>query len=541
TEQIATQLKGRMLKTAMPNVSWNTPRLTKGTSLTTEMVDALKTKAGAKPGKVTVQLSMEVLPKDLKANYILGAPVLGDGVNLGKGHKIIDQAEIDAVKGIKKIQKDTLKVIQIIDINADTTSNDLVSWVLEDDEIILSTTSTFPLTIPTNISLNEELAKEIASYCKSGGTAPKTIPLQGATPPYESIPVNLSAKAGDVKLCTNFSEFKQFLFGKALDLDPPLSGFPDPDVNPQLSHLIHAVYGFFNNGGNRCYVVLVDSETNLTTALEQFEAIDEIAMVVAPGISGDIATHCKNGADSGAYYRLAILDSKADTTLDSIAKDKPTDSDYAAFYYPWIEVFDPATKIKNPQGEGRLLVPPSGHMAGIYARVDSLRGVHKAPANEVVFGALGLQYDISKNRQSDLNAKGINCIRNLNGNIKVWGARTIGGNNNGEFKYINVRRLFLFLRHSIDQSTQWTVFEPNNSELWAKIRRNVNAFLTDIWRSGALFGNTPQEAFYVRCDETNNPPDIREQGQVIIEIGVAVVKPAEFVVFRLSQWAGPGS
>ena len=179
-------------------------------------------------------------------------------------------------------------------------------------------------------------------------------------------------------------------------------------------------------------------------------------------------------------------------------------------------------------------------MAGIYARVDTNRGVHKAPANEPVLGALGLKYQLSKAHQDGLNPQGVNCIRDLNGNIRVWGARTIGGDKNGEWKYINVRRLFLYLRKSIDQGTQWVVFEPNDRNLWAKITRNITAFLTNVWRDGALFGSTPQEAFYVKCDDETNPPEVRDLGQVITEIGVAVVKPAEFVIFRISQWAGPG-
>ena len=137
-----------------------------------------------------------------------------------------------------------------------------------------------------------------------------------------------------------------------------------------------------------------------------------------------------------------------------------------------------------------------------------------------------------------LNPDGINALRQFNGNIRVWGARTIGGDVNTEWKYINVRRLFLFLRESIDQGTQWVVFEPNTPDLWAKITRNVTAFLTTVWRAGALFGATPQEAFYVRCNAETNPPETRELGQVVTEIGVAVVRPAEFVIFRISQWAG---
>jgi hypothetical protein len=180
-------------------------------------------------------------------------------------------------------------------------------------------------------------------------------------------------------------------------------------------------------------------------------------------------------------------------------------------------------------------------MAGIYSRVDTQRGVHKAPANEVIRGAVGVESRLSKADQDGLNPDGINVIRAFNGNITVWGARTLGGDANTEWKYINVRRLFLFLRESIDEGTQWVVFEPNTPDLWAKITRNVTAFLTVVWRDGALFGSTPQEAFYVKCDAETNPPEIRDLGQVITEIGVAVVKPAEFVIFRISQWAGPGS
>jgi hypothetical protein len=177
-------------------------------------------------------------------------------------------------------------------------------------------------------------------------------------------------------------------------------------------------------------------------------------------------------------------------------------------------------------------------MAGIYARVDEQRGVHKAPANEAVLGALNVKYYVGKPKQELLNPQGVNVIRNMNGNITVWGARTIGGDRNGEWKYVNVRRFFLFLAESIDEGTQWVVFEPNDQALWGKIRRNVGAFLTNVWRSGALFGSTPEEAFYVKCDEELNPPEVRDVGQVITEIGVAIVRPAEFVIFRITQSTG---
>jgi hypothetical protein len=284
-------------------------------------------------------------------------------------------------------------------------------------------------------------------------------------------------------------------------------------------------------------VVWVTGKNNIETALNQFEAIDEIAILAAPGINdadvlGKIKDHCTNLGD-----RLAILDSPESIDLskpDDVKKLQPFNSNYAALYFPWIQVFDPATKKLK-------FVPPSGHIAGIYARVDTQRGVHKAPANEVVMGALGMKQKISKNQQDGLNPQGINSIRELNGNIRVWGARTIGGDANGEFKYINIRRVFNYLRESIDEGTQSTVFEPNSPEIWARIRRTITAFLLTVWRSGALFGSTPEQAFYVKCDEENNPPEVRDAGQVIIEIGVAVVKPAEFVIFRISQWGGPGS
>lgn len=307
--------------------------------------------------------------------------------------------------------------------------------------------------------------------------------------------------------------------------------------------LAHAVYGFFNNGGTRCWVTRVaagadPAATNgaLIAALDAFKAIDEIAIVAIPGataasVQTAILDHCENNF---LQDRFAILDGQQSTTLTKAAiQGGVRDSSYGAIYFPWIQVFDPDTNTN-------IIVPPSGHIAGVYARVDSVRGVHKAPANEIIRGALGVETLVSKEGQAGLNPEDINVIRKFDGNITIWGAHTLAGKENAEWRYINVRRLFLFLRESIDEGTQWVVFEPNDSRLWAKITRNVNAFLTNVWRDGALFGSTPQEAFYVRCDATTNPPELRDLGQVITEIGVAVVKPAEFVVFRISQWAGPG-
>jgi phage tail sheath protein FI len=207
------------------------------------------------------------------------------------------------------------------------------------------------------------------------------------------------------------------------------------------------------------------------------------------------------------------------------------DSKFATLYYPWIEVMDPVAKPPRP-----ILVPPSGHMAGIWARTDSTRGVHKAPANEVILGANGLAFQITGEEQGDLNKNGINCIRTFPGRgIRVWGARTLSSD--PEWTYLNVRRLFNYISESIMEGTQWAVFEPNDSGLWLQLRIAATNFLTRVWRDGALFGAVPEEAFFVKCDAETNPPDQIEVGQVVVEIGIAPVKPAEFVIFRISQFS----
>jgi phage tail sheath protein FI len=359
----------------------------------------------------------------------------------------------------------------------------------------------------------------------------------------------------DAKLCTNFTEYTDH-FG-LFSIDDPTKE-RGTALHPGHRALTHAVWGFFKNGGTRCFVVRIKSEADLEKALTELESIDEIALVAAPGIDPDLAanalvTHCQAMED-----RFAILDSPGDVeskdeldlrllTYDGPDNVLPQRNKNAAFYFPYIEVIDPAVQVQDQdpsrnvvaKHRGKVYVPPSGHVAGIYARVDETRGVHKAPGNEPIFGALDVKYYISKQKQAGLNPQGVNCIRNINGNINIWGARTIGGDKNGEWKYINVRRTFLFLKKSIDEGTQWVVFEPNDMVLWGKIRRNVSAFLTNVWRSGALFGATPQEAFYVKCDEETNPLEIRDLGQVVTEVGVAIVRPAEFVIFRVTQWGGP--
>jgi phage tail sheath protein FI len=339
------------------------------------------------------------------------------------------------------------------------------------------------------------------------------------------VPVLYSlAPAGQAQLVTSWESFKN-RFG---------------DFHEGNLTLAHAVYGFFNNGGTRCWVTRAADLTTeaVQAALRGFEAIDEIAIVAVPGAveqatQDAVVSHCRTLSDRFAILDGQRLNDGGDWTADNI-RGATAISDYAALYFPWIVVYDPGTNANRT-------VPPSGHIAGIYARVDSERGVHKAPANEPVRGALGLEWRLGRADQDGLNPAGINVIRDLNGTITVWGARTLGGDLNGEWKYVNVRRLFLYLRESIDEGTQWVVFEPNTPPLWSKITRNVTAFLTNVWRAGALFGNTPGEAFYVRCDASTNPPELRSLGQVVTEVGVAVAQPAEFVIFRISQWEGPGA
>lgn len=206
---------------------------------------------------------------------------------------------------------------------------------------------------------------------------------------------------------------------------------------------------------------------------------------------------------------------------------------YAALYYPWI-------KVANPRNGGRpILVPPCGHMMGVWGRTDETRGVYKAPANEVPRGVIGLGYDTNFREQELLNPLGINCIRNFpNRGIRIWGARTLVEPDKTEWRYISVRRLMSYIEKSIELGTQWAVFEPNDEDLWARIKRIISNFLERVWREGGLFGSSPEQAFYVKCDEELNPPESRMLGRLYIEVGVCPVRPAEFVVFRISQWNG---
>jgi uncharacterized protein len=254
---------------------------------------------------------------------------------------------------------------------------------------------------------------------------------------------------------------------------------------------------------------------------------DDVSVVYAPAademLQRALVRHCEQ-----SRRRIAIVDPPRDVTNPNALNPRNSiaDSSYAASYWPWLWVQDPAGV--------RVLTPPGGHIAGIYARHDSERGVHKAPANEVVRGAVGIEYLMDVSQQDSLTHRGVNAIRSFTEHgIRVWGARTLSSD--AQWKYVNVRRLFLYLETSIYRGTQWVVFEPNNEQLWSRVRDTIRLFLRVAWRSGALQGNTEEHAFFVLCDrDTMSQEDIL-QGRLICEIGIAPIKPAEFMIFRIFQ------
>ncbi len=338
-----------------------------------------------------------------------------------------------------------------------------------------------------------------------------------------------------------------------------------------LTDLASAVHGFFSNGGSRCYVVNVGEGGSIVgkprEGVAALEQVDEVAIVAAPGATSfadysAVLNHCSKLKD-----RVAILDAPNVTDPKEIdrlktvgtegppkdTKDKDEkegggkrtpvggggglrpaqqDGGYGAFYFPWI-------RIRNPLNPKQTVeVPPSGHIAGVWARTDAVRGVHKAPANTAVEGAVGVTYRVTDQEQDTLNPAGVNCIRFFpREGIRVWGARTIAPASS-EWRYLSVRRLFAMVEESIALGTRWVVFEPNDEDLWNAIERDVTAFLLRLWRDGAIKGSTPEEAFFVQCDEETNPHEEIVAGKVTIKIGIAPVRPAEFVVFRIGQYEG---
>jgi uncharacterized protein len=311
----------------------------------------------------------------------------------------------------------------------------------------------------------------------------------------------------------------------------------------------------------------VQGQRNDKTGLQGMFEVDEAAMIACPdlmrvyeeglmdldqvhGVMEMMVSLCENSFP-GPAYRMAVLDpppvkpGKNENRAVPAEQQKPQDvatwlsmfnrrSMFGALYYPWI-------KVANPRNGGRpILVPPSGHMMGIWCRTDQSRGVFKAPANDTPRGVIGLGYETNMREQELLNPLGINCIRNFanyNRGFKVWGARTLVEPDNIQWRYISVRRLISYIEKSIEIGTQWVVFEPNDQDLWARVTRTVSNFLERLWREGALFGGSPAESFYVKCDGELNTHETMMLGRLYVEVGVCPVRPAEFVIFRISQWA----
>ncbi|HEY6176584.1 MAG TPA: phage tail sheath subtilisin-like domain-containing protein [Kofleriaceae bacterium] len=272
----------------------------------------------------------------------------------------------------------------------------------------------------------------------------------------------------------------------------------------------------------------IDGGSGNRTGIQALEDIEEISLVAAPGmwsstVNSSIIQHCEQ-----LRYRFAVIDARDGLPIQGIRDFRDSyDTKYAALYYPWIEVRDPSV-------HRNVIAPPSLHMLGLYARVDVNRGVHKAPANEVIGAITRISQDVNQREQDMLNPKGINALRFFPGRgNRVWGARTLSSD--GSWKYINVRRIFIYVEASIDRGTQWVVFEPNDEPLWARVRATITNFLTSTWRSGMLQGSTPEEAFFVKVDRTTMTQDDIDNGRLICLIGIAPVKPAEFVIFRIQQ------
>jgi phage tail sheath protein FI len=276
------------------------------------------------------------------------------------------------------------------------------------------------------------------------------------------------------------------------------------------------------------------------TGLQSLKNVEDISIVAVPGrtsvtLQGAVIAHCEE-----MRFRFAVLDAQRpplDAIADVRAQRQQFDTKYAALYHPWLLVPQPFTTTPGPTAP--YAIPPSGHTVGIYARTDIERGVHKAPANEVVRGILGLQRILSKGEHDILNPYpvNINVIRDFRPNnrgIRAWGGRVI--TSDSDWKYVNVRRLLIFIEHSLERGLQWVVFEPNAEPLWARVRRTISNFLTTVWRNGGLEGTKVEEAFYVKCDRTTMTQTEIDNGQLIVMVGVAPVKPAEFVIVRIGLW-----
>lgn len=336
----------------------------------------------------------------------------------------------------------------------------------------------------------------------------------------------------------NGLEVLRFLFDENSELEENLLDDESTDADRSVPLLLDGGNDGMRPTANEYEGTAKDTEPN-KTGLKSFEDIEDISIVAAPGSTFGYANGYATQAPTiinllishaeKMRYRIAVLDSGENQTISDVrAMRAKIDSKYAAFYYPWVKVLDPVT-------QKEINLPPSGFVSGIYARNDVERAVYKAPANEVVRLAIGFEKTLNKAQQEVLNPEGINCFRFFEGRgYRLWGARTTSSD--PEWKYVNLRRYFAYIERSIDRGTQWAVFEPNGEALWANVRQTIQDFLYNEWVSGALLGEKPEKAYFVKCDRSTMTQNDLDNGRLVCLVGMAVVKPAEFVIFRIGQW-----
>jgi phage tail sheath protein FI len=360
-------------------------------------------------------------------------------------------------------------------------------------------------------------------------------------PPIAGVGTSTAGFVGKAPKAGQFKNTARLVTG----IDQFIVDYAD-DPAAKSTPLSRAVIGFFQNGGTICYVVNTDSDApaDAVTAIKLLEPIDDIAILAAPGHTDPAVYGALADQAAKVINRFAIFDPPA--KVDDLAKlkkggaNRPSDTMNAGFYYPRILVqpqFDADTgEVETLAGKVKgEFVAPSGHIAGVYARVDSQRGVHKAPANEAILGSLGVEHLLTDEQQNALNPDGVNLLRVFNGNTTIWGARTLLANDAADktFLYLNIRRLVNFVQESLEEGLRFAVFEPNNLALRQIITRSVRGFLDGVWRDGALFGATPDEAYYVRFPEMFNRDVDRALGKLVVEIGLRVSYPAEFIIVRI--------
>ena len=387
--------------------------------------------------------------------------------------------------------------------------------------------NTITLAVPVKEDLTDKspVPRKVLSTCEMN----LEVSYRDQVELYEGVSLNQSSASFITKVLAK-SELVDVAADEPKDAVNPLSVFTaEADAEKAIVFLVGG-----SDGGKKGITDDVfmgtDGGPGKRTGLAAFKELNNVSIMAIPGVTSPavqlaLVAHCTN---TGASFAVLDVPQHLTKPQDVLAHREKIDSDYAAMYHPWIQIYDALNK--KP-----AYIPPSGAVCGIYARSDVERGVHKAPANEVVYNCIGLSCLYNKAEQDILNPAGVNLIRALPGQgIRVWGARTCSSNS--LWKYVNVRRLFIYLEESIKSQTNWAVFEPNDEMLWARVGRTIRAFLRDMWRSGALVGNTEDQAFYVNIGrDTMSQSDILN-GRLICEIGVAPSRPAEFVIFRITQF-----